>query len=461
MDIKPNTVHCIVNNLHTLSSQAKVSNVQIVLESYKCTITLSKDSNPESDQLCVEIILQTVGNKDNIHKLPDSLKANIVIEIVTTYTDKNLKEKHRTEYDKLSKNNGQDVYKWKLSNLHKFPETSCIDTSHISVHVRLEDIYSQPLNLISETTSLYPNPSDTYDIRIRVIEDENENENEEKEDAQTVSKSRMFYCHKYLLTDISDWFKDMLLSRSDSTGDLKITIRGVHPDIFEKLFTFMYTSRYDAKSVYEASQVIKASTRFQFGSIRHQAFQYLRSNINNETLWIIWDLSVSYGCEQAVCACEDYARKECRTLLSVYGWQDLDQESITKMICVGGLPISITKTLLHTTLLAWRSSTLNRIMSESSKANSSSSAGSDKAGCNTQRYFKELQRYPKSEEEVEKVFFEITQLICSSEISIHRVRKQTKRVTRATIPPSSRKLVFKPMYFNNSGPKKHCKSRDS
>ncbi|KAI9014555.1 hypothetical protein CLU79DRAFT_847982 [Phycomyces nitens] len=432
-------MYCIVNNLHTLSPQAKVSNVQFVQEIYKCTITLSKDSISDKDQLCVEVILQKVGEKDNVPKLPDSLKANVTIELTTTYTEKNLEEKQRVEYGKLSKNNGQDMYEWKFSNMYKFSEISVQDTSQISVHVNLEDAVDQTRIVSSQSIAMYPAASDSHDIRVVVIGDK-------------VLNSRVFYCHKVLLADLSPLLKAIISRIPDNAENRDITISGIRPEIFEKLFTFMYTSKYNGKSVFEASEVIRASTRLQFCSIRYTVFDYLRANITFENLWIIWDLSVNYGCEQAVHSCEEFARKEAKHLLNSQGWLELDQESITKMICLEGLPLNITKTLLHTALLSWRTSTINNLMAELSGKSNSNPQSMNVS--DTQRYFREHERYPKSEEEVEKAFFEMTQLICSSHISIHRMRKQTKRVCKAIQPSSTKKIIFKPIHFDNDGLKK-------
>ncbi|KAI9014554.1 hypothetical protein CLU79DRAFT_368041 [Phycomyces nitens] len=322
------------------------------------------------------------------------------------------------------------------------------DTSQISVHVNLEETLNQTRVVSSQSIALYPTSSGSHDIRVRVIE----NEDESEDDPKTVLNSRVFYCHKEILANTSPLFKTMISHISDTPNSRDIIIRSVRPDVFEKLFTYMYTSKCIVKNVMEASEVIKASKRLQFRSIRPYVFYYLRKRLTAENIWIIWDLAVNYGCEQAVISCEDFVRKEAKNLLSNQGWHDLDQESISKMICLYGLPLNITKTLLHTSLLSWRTSTLNCLMAESSESNGPDAQRTSVS--DTQRYFRELKRYPESEEEVEKAFFEMTQLICSSHVSIHRMRKQTRRNTRAMQPPSSRKIIFKPMQFKNGSFKK-------
>ncbi|KAI9311576.1 hypothetical protein BX666DRAFT_1996463 [Dichotomocladium elegans] len=131
---------------------------------------------------------------------------------------------------------------------------------------------------------------------------------------------RLFYGHKMVLSSMSSYFKCMFTSGLRETYEEKITIEGIRPDIFERILRYCYTFDADIPSITVAEQLLKAADRLELGSLREEAFRFLRQELTEFNVWRIWDLADTYDCPLTLNACERFVSHALYLLLKTPQW---------------------------------------------------------------------------------------------------------------------------------------------
>ncbi|KAL0078109.1 BTB/POZ protein [Phycomyces blakesleeanus] len=282
-----------------------------------------------------EIILQKTSTKENSRQLASSIRA--FYTIIDSANKVISLEAARKDKVKNNEHTGIDLYLWefKHSIFHVSSNLSA------TVLIRFEDKIRQ---LLCPTPSIdlssYADSPDFSDVTIKVIKSESNDDS----DSQKL-KSRDFRCHKVVLAGASPWFKALFKIKMSDSNSKDVTIRGISPEMFEKVLVLIYSSEYNVKDLDEASKILKVAERIEISTLCNLIFAYLKSNINNKT---------NYRRKDIETACKNFIKHNAATFVRSKEIIAFDSESVIKILETNNLSPPVNEEKLYDAVLSWR-----------------------------------------------------------------------------------------------------------
>ncbi|KAL0081284.1 BTB/POZ protein [Phycomyces blakesleeanus] len=282
-----------------------------------------------------EIILQKTSTKENSRQLASSIRA--FYTIIDSANKVISLEAARKDKVKNNEHTGIDLYLWefKHSIFHVSSNLSA------TVLIRFEDKIRQ---LLCPTPSIdlssYADSPDFSDVTIKVIKSESNDDS----DSQKL-KSRDFRCHKVVLAGASPWFKALFKIKMSDSNSKDVTIRGISPEMFEKILVLIYSSEYNVKDLDEASKILKVAERIEISTLCNLIFAYLKSNINNKT---------NYRRKDIETACKNFIKHNAATFVRSKEIIAFDSESVIKILETNNLSPPVNEEKLYDAVLSWR-----------------------------------------------------------------------------------------------------------
>ncbi|KAI9009374.1 hypothetical protein CLU79DRAFT_839897 [Phycomyces nitens] len=137
-----------------------------------------------------------------------------------------------------------------------------------------------------------------------------------------------------------------------------LSVYGICPNAFEKVLAFIYASAYSVKNIYEASRIIQAANYFQLLRLCEHMFKYLQIKIKRDNIWVIWEVSILYKCEETKKMCESFIRKESQKLLESDEWLSLDPDAVLRFLNIDHIYPFVPESRFYEAVLAWRDKSL-------------------------------------------------------------------------------------------------------
>ncbi|OAD81499.1 hypothetical protein PHYBLDRAFT_139045 [Phycomyces blakesleeanus NRRL 1555(-)] len=301
-----------------------------------------------------EIILQKTSTKENSRQLASSIRA--FYTIIDSANKVISLEAARKDKVKNNEHTGIDLYLWefKHSIFHVSSNLSA------TVLIRFEDKIRQ---LLCPTPSIdlssYADSPDFSDVTIKVIKSESNDDSDSRKRIQEPNKymyqtlnicieklkSRDFRCHKVVLAGASPWFKALFKIKMSDSNSKDVTIRGISPEMFEKILVLIYSSEYNVKDLDEASKILKVAERIEISTLCNLIFAYLKSNINNKT---------NYRRKDIETACKNFIKHNAATFVRSKEIIAFDSESVIKILETNNLSPPVNEEKLYDAVLSWR-----------------------------------------------------------------------------------------------------------
>ncbi|KAI9470099.1 MAG: hypothetical protein EXX96DRAFT_588775 [Benjaminiella poitrasii] len=99
----------------------------------------------------------------------------------------------------------------------------------------------------------------------------------------------------------------MLLSNGMSeSSQREVSIYDVSLDIFKRLVRYCYTFEFELNGLEDVYKVLEAADKFQLIKVCEKIFYTIRQEINEESVWQIWECADKYESNKTINACIRY-----------------------------------------------------------------------------------------------------------------------------------------------------------
>ncbi|KAL0081261.1 hypothetical protein J3Q64DRAFT_1701286 [Phycomyces blakesleeanus] len=366
----------------------------------------------------MRITLQKMKMRNEDRMVPDHIKATCIFRI-------NQEEEKMSNVSEKGNSDGNVYYLWRFSS--KAPISFHLEPV-IRILVGFEDTTGLPLrptSLIALPT--YVNSSEFFDVTV------NKNLNVEILNATVI------------LSAASPWFKTLFTSGMGDSNSKRVIIRGIHPRIFSKILSYIYSSSYKVQDVDEALETIKAADRIELRSLCNTMFDYLKLNINITNVWSIWELTVDYDSKDTDFLCQEFIRKNLSTLVKNKEWLDLGPGTTIRVLRLRRVLSHALEEDLYNHIVLWRENAKNKVAPKSPNATNPNTA--NVLATTSQSNLSGIQTPLLTLECIEDFFAEMLELICFDQMSMDFLLNTVETNPAVMHINSCRELIQRAVYL--------------
>ncbi|KAL0074828.1 hypothetical protein F4703DRAFT_1967899 [Phycomyces blakesleeanus] len=236
-----------------------------------------------------------------------------------------------------------------------------IDNNQLSMKIDFLNLKQSgidiPIKNLEERRFVEPKSVPEFcDTIIHVIETEEDSDFSDMHsgDYETPRSRFTFKSRKAILSKASPWFHNLFFLGMKESRDSEVSIRGIHPDTFQRLLNFIYGFELEINGINDAVKLIKAADRIHLTKALEFIFVYLNMRVNNKTVLRIWKAGDDFECKETMEYCKSYTKKHWESILADPSWLETDGRDTIQILSIDSLPLAADESIFYQAVLNWR-----------------------------------------------------------------------------------------------------------